>query len=78
MPQDFIMDIEEESRYGDGSYPKLKQLLDAKTKLIKEKAHPAMVVKTQDLRKTDFMKFEKQFDVIVLKLKLDDPEWSLD
>ena len=78
MPQDFIMDIEEESRYGDGSYPKLKQLLDAKTKLIKEKAHPAMVVKTQDLRKTDLMKFEKQFDVIVLKLKLDDPEWSLD
>ena len=70
------METEEEQRYG--SYPKLKQLLQAKQSLISSKRHPSMKVVTNDLQKTNFMLFEKQFDVVVLKLPLEDPKWSLD
>ena len=34
LPQDYIMDITEYERFNQYTYPKLKQLLDAKTKLI--------------------------------------------
>jgi hypothetical protein len=34
LPQDYIMDYSEEMRFGLQSYPKLKQLLDAKNKQI--------------------------------------------
>jgi len=72
------MEIDEDERYSGGSYPKLKQLFDAKTKLINQKNHPSMRVVVNDLQRTNFMLFEKQFDVIVLKLPIDDPKWSLD
>ena len=75
LPQDYVMDISEDDRFMFGSYPKLKQLLEAKTKLIKERNHPPIVYNTQSMRRVDLMQFEK-FDVMVLKLPLE--TWNLD
>lgn len=51
------------------SYPKLRQLLDLKTKMIESRHHPAMLVRTKCLKQTNMMQFDK-FDVIVMKLPL--------
>ena len=75
LPQDYVMDISEDERFMFGSYPKLKQLLEAKTKLIHERNHPPIVYNTQSMRRVDLMQFDK-FDVMVLKLPLE--AWSLD
>ena len=75
LPQDYVMDISEDERFMFGSYPKLKQLLEAKTKLIRERNHPPIVYNTQSMRRIDLMQFDK-FDVMVLKLPLE--TWSLD
>ena len=78
LPQDYIMDIRDHERFSDSNYPKLKRLYEAKQELIDKHRHPAMVVVTPDLKKTNFMHFERQFDVVVLKLPIDDPRWGLD
>lgn len=78
MPQDYVMDIKEEERYSQSNYPKLNLLFEAKNKLIDEKRHPKMTVVTPDLRKTNLLMFEKQFDVVVLKLPIDQNGWTLD
>ena len=72
------MDIKEEDRFSDSNYPKLKALYEAKAKLLDEKRHPRITLHVPNLKKTNLMKLEKQFDVVVLKLPLDDPSWSLD
>ena len=65
------------------SYPKLRTLLDLKTKLIEHRHHVPVVVKTKSFKKTNFMQFDK-FDVILMKLPLESihkkasPNWTLD
>ena len=75
MPQDYIMDFKEEVRYGLNSYPKLKQLLDAKMKLVQEKNHEPIVHEVPCLKSLDFLQFSDiKFDVMLLKIS----DWSLD
>ena len=69
------MDVTEYERFNEYTYPKLKQLLDAKTKLIEARHHAPLVYRTKSIRSLDLMQFEK-FDVMVLKLPLD--TWNID
>ena len=76
LPQDYIMDFSENNRYGLQSYPKLKQLLDAKNNLIQSKHHNPIFYYTPDLKTFDFLQFSDiKFDVMVMKLPF---TWSLD
>ena len=66
------MDFKERDRFGDGSYPKLKQLLDCKHKLIKEREHPPLVYSIPKMQDLNFLMLSDiKFDVIVLKLPQD-------
>jgi hypothetical protein len=55
LPQDHIMDITEYERFNEYTYPKLKQLLDAKTKLIEARHHAPLVYQTKSIRLLDLM-----------------------
>lgn len=63
------MDYKEADRFE--SYPKLKQLLDAKKKLIESRHHEAMCYETKDFKEFDFMQFDNKFDVMVMKLPVE-------
>lgn len=62
------MDISEADRFAYGSYPKLKQLVDAKQKLIQARHHQPVCLETKNFKKFDFMQFDNKFDVMVMKL----------
>ena len=73
------MDFSEQDRYKDGSYPKLKQLFDAKDALIKKRHHPAMLHRVNSFHEVNFMDFSDiKFDVIVLKIPFENKDWGID
>lgn len=51
-------------------YPKLKELVQLKDKIIREKATPPMYIKA-DLKTFDFTKLGTKFDIILI-----DPPWE--
>lgn len=55
MPQDYIMDITEEQRFANGTYPRYQKMFEAKTQLIKKRNHMPMVHTTVSMRKVDLM-----------------------
>jgi hypothetical protein len=73
------MDFSEEQRYQDGTYPKLRQVFEAKKKLIQKRNHPAMVHRVRSFENVNFMEFSDiKFDVIVLKIPLMNDKWGID
>ena len=76
LPHDYIMDYQEDSRYSLNTYPKLRQLLEAKSKLINSKNHPPIVHEINSVKSLDFLAFSDiKFDVMLLKIPY---SWSLD
>lgn len=65
------MDFKESERFQNNSYPKLKQLLDAKTALINKRASPALSLTVNSFQDFDFMDLisdQVKYDVILMRL----------
>ena len=53
-PQDYIQEIKESDRFSQGSYPKLKQLLVAKNRLLEKYNFPALIHSVPSFSQLDF------------------------
>ena len=65
------MDTKESERYGGGSYPKLKQLIEAKQQLIEKRNHESIVYSVKsfdDLCFNDLTNEKIKYDIIVMRL----------
>jgi len=68
-PQNFIRDVGLADRFEE--YPKLRELIRLKNKLVDEVAHPPMYLKC-DLETFDFKSLDHKFDVILIEPPLEE------
>lgn len=67
-PQNFIRDIDMDSRYAE--YVKLSQLITLKDKILRARATPAMSLRC-DIKRMDLRELGTKFDVVLI-----DPPWK--
>merc|ERR1712241_248727 len=68
-PQNFIRDVGLADRFEE--YPKLRELIRLKNKLVDETANPPMYLKC-DLETFDFKSLDQKFDVILIEPPLEE------
>lgn len=65
-PQNFIRDSELQDRFEE--YPKLRELITLKDKLIQQRATPPFYMRVPDFRTFDLSSLGSKFDVILINL----------